>query len=136
MPAETAKAEWQKTACILCSLNCGIEVQVGGPVEFDIFEGETFFSGKSIAYSLKSAFKIRDIGGVPCGLHPETYGGSPDIEMILRNLADRRPDIGRNLDFRQRAIGLQASRELALDRGLSDIEKVVGNPFDLSLEIG
>jgi anaerobic selenocysteine-containing dehydrogenase len=23
--------EWQKTACILCSLNCGIEVQVGGP---------------------------------------------------------------------------------------------------------
>jgi anaerobic selenocysteine-containing dehydrogenase len=23
--------EWQKTACILCSLNCGIEVQAGGP---------------------------------------------------------------------------------------------------------
>ena len=28
---ETSSAEWQKTACILCSLNCGIEVQVGGP---------------------------------------------------------------------------------------------------------
>ena len=24
-------AEWKKTACILCSLNCGLEVQVGGP---------------------------------------------------------------------------------------------------------
>jgi anaerobic selenocysteine-containing dehydrogenase len=23
--------QWQKTACILCSLNCGLEVQVGGP---------------------------------------------------------------------------------------------------------
>jgi len=29
--AETPGARWQKTACILCSLNCGIEVQVGGP---------------------------------------------------------------------------------------------------------
>src|SRR5262245_43875603 len=29
--AETATSEWRKTACILCSLNCGIEVQVGGP---------------------------------------------------------------------------------------------------------
>ena len=28
---ETTKTEWQKTACILCSLNCGIDVQVGGP---------------------------------------------------------------------------------------------------------
>ncbi len=27
---ETPVARWQKTACILCSLNCGIEVQVGG----------------------------------------------------------------------------------------------------------
>ena len=27
---ETAGVRWQKTACILCSLNCGIEVQVGG----------------------------------------------------------------------------------------------------------
>jgi anaerobic selenocysteine-containing dehydrogenase len=27
---ETPGAQWQKTACILCSLNCGIEVQVGG----------------------------------------------------------------------------------------------------------
>ena len=26
----TPHPEWQKTACILCSLNCGIEVQVGG----------------------------------------------------------------------------------------------------------
>lgn len=24
-------AAWHKTACILCSLNCGLEVQVGGP---------------------------------------------------------------------------------------------------------
>ncbi len=26
-----AASEWRKTACILCSLNCGLEVQVGGP---------------------------------------------------------------------------------------------------------
>jgi anaerobic selenocysteine-containing dehydrogenase len=25
-------AGWQKTACILCSINCGIELQLGGPV--------------------------------------------------------------------------------------------------------
>ncbi len=24
------RATWHKTACILCSLNCGLEVQVGG----------------------------------------------------------------------------------------------------------
>ena len=27
----TSQPQWQKTACILCSLNCGLEVQVGGP---------------------------------------------------------------------------------------------------------
>src|SRR5262249_60968715 len=27
---EPPAAGWQKPACILCSLNCGIEVQVGG----------------------------------------------------------------------------------------------------------
>jgi anaerobic selenocysteine-containing dehydrogenase len=27
---EIASTPWQKTACILCSLNCGLEVQVGG----------------------------------------------------------------------------------------------------------
>jgi anaerobic selenocysteine-containing dehydrogenase len=32
MTTATAQAdEWRKTACILCSLNCGLEVQVGGP---------------------------------------------------------------------------------------------------------
>ena len=25
--------DWQPTACILCSINCGIEVQVGGEDE-------------------------------------------------------------------------------------------------------
>ncbi len=29
-PAEASKTEWKKTACILCSLNCGIDVQIGG----------------------------------------------------------------------------------------------------------
>jgi anaerobic selenocysteine-containing dehydrogenase len=29
--ASGGRAEWQKTACILCSLNCGLEVQTGGP---------------------------------------------------------------------------------------------------------
>ncbi|MBZ0253275.1 MAG: molybdopterin-dependent oxidoreductase, partial [Candidatus Methylomirabilis sp.] len=28
--AETTEAGWRKTACILCSLNCGLEVQLGG----------------------------------------------------------------------------------------------------------
>ena len=31
MLAESPKTEWKKSACILCSLNCGIDVQVGGP---------------------------------------------------------------------------------------------------------
>jgi len=31
MATATRDPEWQKTACILCSLNCGLEVQVGGP---------------------------------------------------------------------------------------------------------
>src|SRR6202008_4693417 len=30
MSSETAAADWKKTACILCSVNCGIEVQTGG----------------------------------------------------------------------------------------------------------
>ncbi len=24
------RGEWQKTACIICALNCGLEVQTGG----------------------------------------------------------------------------------------------------------
>jgi anaerobic selenocysteine-containing dehydrogenase len=31
MASDVRTDEWQKTACILCSLNCGLEVQVGGP---------------------------------------------------------------------------------------------------------
>ena len=31
MTLEATGTDWQKTACILCSLNCGLEVQVGGP---------------------------------------------------------------------------------------------------------
>ncbi len=27
----SATGQWHKTACILCSLNCGLEVQIGGP---------------------------------------------------------------------------------------------------------
>ncbi|MDR3417554.1 MAG: molybdopterin-dependent oxidoreductase [Nevskia sp.] len=30
MSETTAAAEWKKTACILCSVNCGLEVQTGG----------------------------------------------------------------------------------------------------------
>ncbi len=30
--------EWKKSACILCSLNCGIEVQIGGPENRDIIK--------------------------------------------------------------------------------------------------
>ena len=31
MSSSEAAHQWHKTACILCSLNCGIEVQLGGP---------------------------------------------------------------------------------------------------------
>jgi anaerobic selenocysteine-containing dehydrogenase len=31
MASAAPEAQWQKTACILCSLNCGLDVQVGGP---------------------------------------------------------------------------------------------------------
>ena len=27
----SATGQWHKTACILCSLNCGLEVHTGGP---------------------------------------------------------------------------------------------------------
>ncbi len=30
MTIEAPQTEWQKTACILCSLNCGLDVQIGG----------------------------------------------------------------------------------------------------------
>jgi anaerobic selenocysteine-containing dehydrogenase len=29
--ATNGNATWHRTACILCSLNCGLEVQIGGP---------------------------------------------------------------------------------------------------------
>ena len=28
---DTTASDWKKTSCILCSLNCGLEAQVGGP---------------------------------------------------------------------------------------------------------
>src|SRR5262245_37938472 len=31
MTVEATNTEWRKTACILCSRNCGLDVQVGGP---------------------------------------------------------------------------------------------------------
>ena len=31
MASAAPEPQWQKTACILCSLNCGLDVQVGGP---------------------------------------------------------------------------------------------------------
>ncbi|HXJ37163.1 MAG TPA: molybdopterin-dependent oxidoreductase [Candidatus Eisenbacteria bacterium] len=31
MATATEDPQWKKTACILCSLNCGLDVQVGGP---------------------------------------------------------------------------------------------------------
>jgi anaerobic selenocysteine-containing dehydrogenase len=31
MATTSATGQWHKTACILCSLNCGLEVQTGGP---------------------------------------------------------------------------------------------------------
>ena len=30
MTAEHESGEWKKTACILCAVNCGLEVQVSG----------------------------------------------------------------------------------------------------------
>src|SRR5262245_60493792 len=30
MAADAVQTDWRKTACILCSLNCGLDVQLGG----------------------------------------------------------------------------------------------------------
>lgn len=91
---------WKKTACILCSLNCGLEVQVGGPggrrilkvrgdKQHPVSEGYLCEKAQRIDHYQQGADRLR----TPMRRRPDGEYEAIDWDTAIREIAERFRDI-------------------------------------------